>query len=257
MKKIAFAVLVVFFFLGAASQLFAERMYIKQGTTRTYTSPNGRYTLKAVAETEGGMVWSIKLLDGEKEISSTSFRTPEALAVSDSGTMIAGSNPTRYAEFGSESVSLFDAQWKLIRTISFEPPSKGLDEIFFRVIRKMAIAPDNSFLVIGEDHRENSSLAVYDTTTGALLWGKETGLPEIHEIVISPDSAYLLTATHGENFDLLAQLFDRSGNILSEHRIPKAFNSYEVNYVRFTEDGRAFEVLDTDKKVHITEKIPG
>jgi len=256
MKKIFFAAFVVFFFFGASSQLFAERMFIEKGTTRTYPSPNGRYTVKAVAQAEGGMFWSLTLLEGEKEISSTHFRTPGALAVSDSGTMIAGSNPTRYAEFGSESVSLYDAQWKLIRKISFEPASKGIDEIFFRVIEKMVIAPDNSFLVIGEDHRENSSLAVYDTVTGALLWAKETGLPEIHEIVISPDSAYLLTATHDENRDLLAQLFDRSGNLLSEKRVPKAFNSYEINYVRFSQDGQSFEVLDTDRNVRATEKIP-
>jgi len=255
MKKIILSVLISGLVLGS-NAAYAERMHIPAGTTRSYESSNGRFKVVATAQTEGGALWSMKLMEGDQELSANSFfDAPGALAVSDLGNVIASTDQTSHAEFGSESVSFYDGAWKFLKRIPYGDPSK-IDEIALKTVKVISLSREGDHCAIGDDHNAGAGVGLYDVKNGTTLWDKTFGLPEMRDIVFAPEGGrFLVATTERENFDMLVQLVDLAGKVLWEKRFPKNFSSYEVKYVRF-KDGKTAEVFDSAKNTYVTEALP-
>lgn len=244
--------------ISLSSQVHAEKMYIPEGTSRSYLSSGGNFTVKATALTDGGLGWVLELLKGGERVSFSSLHhEPDAMAVSDNGAMIAVLQPSAQSEVGSEGMALYDSNWRLMRTVSFAAGTHG-ENIPFKMVKTINLSPLGDHCVLGSNGRNAADILLYETASGKLLWEKPFGFSEVHQIIFSPKGDLMLAATYERGqFDMQILLVDLAGKVHWEMRLAKNFSSYDIKYVRFNDDGKSFEVFDQGKNAYFTVNVPG
>jgi hypothetical protein len=106
------------------------------GTAILYSSPNGRFTVKAV-EPSG-----FSLREGDKVLWSEPFLDVSKAAVSDDGGTVAVTLWGWKDERGSEAIAFYNGKGTLIRKDSFGGPFGSPDKGAMKWVKRLVLSPD-------------------------------------------------------------------------------------------------------------------
>ncbi|NPV52949.1 MAG: hypothetical protein HPY71_05440 [Firmicutes bacterium] len=256
--KTAFACMIaVGLVLTASRHTFADAIPPAPGTVETYTSQNGKYAVEikilgypdsspceCTFKESGDISWTKEIPD-----------TPNKVVISDNGETIAMTNWGWYDEGGSRSLSIYNKRGDLIKELSFG--FTGMNNWGLKWVKVLAISPDGSYCMVGEDAEEKAVFSLYDCRTGELKWERGYGFSEASEAEIQEAGRYLLVATNDYSTrDMFFFLLDREGVTLWEKRIAKNFSWDVQDYLRFMDNGKEFAIFDLKSAKYITEPVP-
>lgn len=235
------------------AQVTSERMSDPAGKSCTYTSDNGRYR---VTITHGDNIASWSLKENDHELwNRTLWDEPGFASVSDNGSTIVLPIWGWRDEGGSSGMAIYDKEGNLIRQIMFGNASA--ENGMLRWIRKQAISPEGGMIVTGEGGIKQSTLTMFDTATGNVVWTRQTGPGEVMEIVVASKGSYSLAAArNNDNGSMAFTLLSRDGRTLWNTSIDANF-SYDVKrYIRFSEDLHSFDVYELKARRYRTISLP-
>ena len=112
-------------------------------------------------------------------------------------------------------------------------------------MRYRAISPDGSSVAIGQNGTGQAEITLFDVSTGALVWGKNTGYPEIVQIRVAQNGKFTLAATRNETDGSMAFiLFDRKGKVIWQKKTVRNFSRDVSSYVQFRSGRQEFGIFD-------------
>jgi hypothetical protein len=230
----------------------AERMADPVGRTYSYFSDNGLYEVAITYKTPFSS-WCLKK-SGVEVWNRSVMNDPGGAAISDNGEVITLPLWGWLDEGGSSGIAVFNGLGESVREIMFRNPD-GSETL--RWVRRTAISPDGGRIAIGQNGREASTITLFDSVSGNLLWETQAGLPEIDYLCVSARGEYTLAATskYGTgNMEFV--LFDKQGRtIWSEKRSRNL--SWDVKiYGRFLPDGKSFEIYNLKTKMYMKRRFP-
>ncbi len=253
MKQLFRSVIVLaltsFFPLMARAELMPE----VPGTEQHFFSDNGRYEITITCEKQGHS-WSFSE-KGKELWKQPLFDEPGEAAVSDNGETIILPLWGWRDEGGSSGIAVYDKKGELRKKIPFA--GEHPDETVLRWVRYHAISPDGSSIAIGLNGIGQAEITLFDASTGALVWGKNTGYPVIVQIRVAQNGKFTLAATRNETDGSMAFiLFDRMGKEIWQKKTVRNFSRDVSSYVQFRSGRQEFGVFDRKTGRYIFAKLP-
>ena len=228
----------------------AEAIPPEPGTVKLYSSPNHEYTIEirilgypddspseCTFKNSAAIIWSQMIP-----------ATPGKVAISDNGACIAMASWGWYDENGFRSLSIYNNKGELIQEIPFA----------MKWIHTLAMAPDGTYCMIGENGRKHARFSFYDCRTAVRQWEAEYGFAESSEVKIAANGLYILIATNDyDTGDMQFFLYNKQGVILWQRTLVKNYSSWDVpDYLQFRDNGKEFAFFDYHQGKFIIVNLP-
>lgn len=170
--------------------------------------------------------------------------TPGFVNISDDGKYFVFANWGWYDEGGYKSISFYNGEGNLLKTIEFGSGKEGM-----RWLKKTYISRDGNYYVVANGFKNNSQVTLYFVPEQTVSWEKNIGLEQIDNILMSQTGDYILMSTfdYQEN-NILFSYLNKAGNIIWEKKINNG-HSWDKDFIWLNEDGMTFKVFDLNQNI--------
>ncbi len=226
--------------------IYAEALAPEIGTIKEFSSSNKTFSIdiKILGYPDNSPCEGTFKVDGQILWTKQFSTTPGFVDISDNGNYFVFANWGWYDEAGYKSISFYNGDGTLLKTIQFGSGKEGM-----RWLEKTCISRDGNYYIATNGFKNNSQVTLYFVPKQTVIWNKNIGMEQIDNININQTGEYILISTfdyqeHNIHFSYL----NKADNILWEKKINNG-HSWNKDFIWLSEDGMTFKVFDLNQNI--------